>query len=153
MSIILKLATLAKEGIAIDIMREALPDKVTFPTEPIYEGDVLISTALSKTDSKIRNEQDENSWFNKCQKMEAAGILCGDRPLKFCDNKALSLTYLSLGTEVRRNFGSQEPTVENGQVSTMDLWDSLNNVLAKQRNIAFELYTFLTQKQLKREVV
>ena len=76
--IILKLAILAKEGILIDILREAPPDKVTFPLEPIYEEDMNKSTAKRERYHIIRNEQLENAWLNKCQKIEAAGILCAD---------------------------------------------------------------------------
>ena len=46
--IILKLAKLAKEEISIDNLREAPPDKVTLPPEPIHEEDVDHSTAQSK---------------------------------------------------------------------------------------------------------
>ena len=75
----------------------------------------------SERDRKFRNEQLENMWINKCQMNEAEGILRGDRPWRFCDTKAVSLTYLSLGTEGRRIFGSQEPTIQIDQISTMDL--------------------------------
>ena len=71
-------------------------------------------------------------------------MLCGDRPWKFCDNKAVSLTYLSLGIEGRRTFGSQEPTIQIDRISTKDLWGSLDQVFTKQRNITFDRYTFLT---------
>ena len=77
--ITLKLAILAKEGISIDTLREDPPDKITLPPEPIYEANVGNSTAQSETDCKTRNEQLKNTWLNRCQKIELAGILCGDR--------------------------------------------------------------------------
>ena len=105
--IMLKLAILAKEGISIDTLREDPPDKVTFPPEPIYEDNVEYSTTQSERDRKTRNDQLKNAWLNGCQKIELAEILCGDTPWKFSDNKAVSLTYLSLGMAGSRIFGSQ----------------------------------------------
>ena len=139
----------AKEGISINILQEASPDKVSFPPEHIYEENVDKSTAQSERDRRIHNEQIKNAWLNKCQKTKAAGILCGNRLWKFFDTKAVSLTYLSLGTEGRGIFGSQEPTIQIDQISTKDLWDSFINFFTRQRNITFDLYTFLTQTQLK----
>ena len=107
--IMLNLAIMAKEGISIDILLEDPPDKVTLPPEPIYEDDVENSTAQSERDRRVRNEQLKNSWLNRCQKIELVGILCGEKLWKYCDSKAVSLTYLSLGMEGRRIFGSQEP--------------------------------------------
>ena len=151
--IMLKLAILAKEGILIDTLREDQPDKVTFPLEPISETNVEKSTAQSERDRKTRNEQLKKTWLNMCQKVELAGILYSDKSGKFCDNKAVSLTYLSLGMEGRQKFGFQEPTIQIDRISTMDLWESLDQVFTKQRNITFDRYTFLTRKQLKGEPV
>ena len=39
------------------------------------------------------------------------------------------------------------------QISTKDLWDSLDNVFTEQTNITFDRYTTLRRKQLKREPV
>ena len=115
-----------------------------FHPEPIYEDNVENSTTQSERDRKTRNEQLKNAWLNRCQKIELARILCGDKPLKFCDNKAVSLTFLSLGMEGRRIFGSQEPNIQIDRVTTKDLWES--QVFTKQRNITFDRYTFLTRK-------
>ena len=81
-NIILKLAIFAKEGISIDILREAPPGKVNFPLEPIYEEDVDNSTLQREGDHKLCNAQLKNAGPNKCQKIEAAGISCADRPRK-----------------------------------------------------------------------
>ena len=102
---------------------------------------------------KIRNEQLKNSWLNRCQKIELIGKLCGRKPWKYCDNKAVSLKYLSLGMEGRRIFGSQEPNIQIDRVTKKDLWESLDRVFTKQRNITFDRYNFLTRKQLKGEPV
>ena len=151
--ILLKLAIMAKEGLSIDILLGDPPDKFTLPPEPIYEIDVENSTAQSERDRRIRNEQMKNSWLNHCQNIELVGILCGEKPWKYCDNKAVSLTYLSLGMEGRRIFGSQEPNIQIDRVTTKALWESLDRVFTKQRNITFDCYTFLTRKQMKGEPV
>ena len=88
----MRLAILSKEGILIYKLREAPPEKVTFPTEPIYQEDVDNSSAKSKRDCKIRNEQLKSAWLDKYNKMEAAGKFSSDRPWKFCDNKPISFT-------------------------------------------------------------
>ena len=106
--ITLKLAIMAKEGISIDNLLEDPPNRVTLPPETIYEDDVENSTAQSKRDRRIRNEQLKNLWLNRCQKIKLVGILCGEKSWKYCDSKAVSLTYLSLGMEGRRIFGSQD---------------------------------------------
>ena len=95
--IMLKSAIMAKEGISINILLEDPPDKVILPPEPIYEDNVENSTSQSERDRKIRNEQLKSSWLNFCQKIELVDIFCGEKPWKYCDNKAVSLTYLSLG--------------------------------------------------------
>ena len=144
---------MAKEGISIDILFEDPPDKIILPPEPIYEDNVENSTSQSERDRRIRNEQLKNSWLNRCQKIEFVGIMCGEKPWKYCDKKAVSLTYLSLGMEGRRVFGSREPNIQIDRVTTKDLWESLDRVFTKQRNITFDRYTFLTRKQLKGEPV
>ena len=151
--IMLKLAIMAKEGISIDILLEDPPDQVTLPPEPIYEDDVENSTAQSERDRRTRNEQRKNSWFKRCQIIELVGILCGEKPWKYCDSKAVSLTYLSLGMEGRQIFGSQEPSIQIDSVTTKVLWECLDRVFTKQRNITFDRYTFLTRKQMKGEPV
>ena len=80
---ILKLAIFAKEGISVDTLREAPPSKVYFPLEPISEEDVDNSTMQREGDHKLCNAQLKNAGPNKCQKIEAAGISCADRPWKF----------------------------------------------------------------------
>ena len=98
--IVLKLIRLANEGISIDMIREAKPDKVTPPPpELVYEEDVYNSTVQSERYRRIRDEPLKKAWLNKCQKIEATRILCGDRAWRFGDTKTVSLTCLSLGTE------------------------------------------------------
>ena len=55
--------------------------------------------------------------------------------------------------EGRQIFGSQKPTIQTDQIYTKDLWESLDKVFTKLRDITFDRYTFLTRKQLKGESV
>ena len=55
--------------------------------------------------------------------------------------------------EGRRIFGSQEPNIQIDRVTTKALWESLDRVFTKQRNITFDRYTFITRKQMKGEPV
>ena len=51
--------------------------------------------------------------------------------------------------EGRRLFGSQETSIQIDRVTTKVLWECLDRVFTKQRNITFDRYTFLTRKQMK----
>ena len=55
--------------------------------------------------------------------------------------------------EGRRIFGSQEANIQIDRLATKDLWESLDSVFTKQRNISFDRCTFLTREQLKGEPV
>ena len=55
--------------------------------------------------------------------------------------------------EGRQIFGSQEPSIQIDRVTTKVLWNCLDRVFTKQRNITFDRYTFLTRKQMKGEPV
>ena len=55
--------------------------------------------------------------------------------------------------EGRWIFGSHEPTIRIDQISTKDLWESLDIVFTNQRNIPCDRYSLLTRKQLKGEPV
>ena len=79
--------------------------------------------------------------------------MCAEKPWNYCDDNAVSLSYLSLGIEGRRIFGSQEPNIQIDWVTIKDLWESLDRVFTKQRNITFDRYTFLNGKQIKGEHV
>ena len=71
----------------------------------------------------------------------------------FGNTATVSLTYLSLGVEGRRIFGSQEPSIQIDRVTMKVLWECLDEVFTKQRNITFDRYTFLSRKQMKGEPV
>ena len=65
----LKLAILAKAGISVDILREALPGNVTFLREPIYKEHIDNSTAQSERDHRIKNEHLKNLWLKNAKRL------------------------------------------------------------------------------------
>ena len=99
-----KLALLAKEGIQIDNLQNDPPTAATYPSEPIYEEPVENHTQATETDRKIRNQQLKVIWQNRCKKIEEINILCGYKPWGICEQKLISLLFLSIGTEGRRIF-------------------------------------------------
>ena len=149
----LKLATLAREGIEVDLLLADPPINVILPPEPAYEDTVDNPTAQSERDRRTRNEQAKTAWKKQCQRIETIGILCGDKPWKLCDRKASSLMYLSLGMEGRRVFNSKNSTINLEAISTKNLWDILNTTFIRIHNITFDRYLFLTRKQQKGEPI
>ena len=122
-------------------------EHVILPPEPVYEDAVKNPTAQSERDRRTRNEQAKMARKNNCMRIEAIGVLCGDKPWKICDRKASSLMYLSLGTEGRRVFNSKNSTTNLDEISTRNLWDILNKTFIQVHNITFDRYLFLTRKQ------
>ena len=104
-----KLALLAKEGIQLDNLLNDPTPAVTYPTEPIYEEPVENHTQATERDRKVRNQQLKVNWQNRCKKIEEIGILCGDKPWGICEQKSISLLYLSIGTERRQILKSKHP--------------------------------------------
>ena len=94
----LKLAILAREGIIVNLLLVDPPEHVILPPEPTYEDADENPTAQSERVRRTRNEQVKTAWKNNCMRIEAIGVLCGEKPWKICDRKASSLMYLSLGT-------------------------------------------------------
>ena len=95
-----KLVILAKEGTAINTLREAPASRYMYHSLS-YKEIVENTTAQSYRDRRLKNEQIKNSWLSKCQRTEAARILSEDRPWKICHNEAVSLSYLNLAAEGR----------------------------------------------------
>ena len=140
----LKLAILAREGIVVDLLLADPPEHVILPPEPAYEEAVENPTTQSERDRRTRNEQAKTACRNHCQRIEAVGILCGDKPWQLCDRKASSLMYLSLETEGRRIYNSKNLIVDLDEISTKNLWDVLNKTIIRIHNITFDRYLFLT---------
>ena len=149
----LKLAIHAREGIVVDLFLADPPNYVVLPPEPAYEDAVENPTAQLERDRRTRNEQAKAAWKNHCLRIEAIGVLCGDKPWKICDRKACSLMYLNLRTEGRRGFNSKNSTVNLDKISTRNLGDILNKNFILVHNITFDRYLFLTRKQQKGEPI
>ena len=97
-----KLAILARENITLDTLLQLKPTMVRSPAKPKYETPIEDATNETKRERQIRNSQLKLQWDLKCQKITEAGVLCGERPWHICDQKCVSLLYLSIGTEGRR---------------------------------------------------
>ena len=147
----LKLSILAREGTVVDLLLADGQEHVILPPEPAYEEAVKNPTAQSERDRRNRNEQAKTAWKNHCQRNEALGVLCGDKPWQLCNRKASSLMYLSMGMERRRVFNPKNFTVILDEISTKNLWDVLNKTFIRIHKIIFDRYLFLTRKQQKGE--
>ena len=99
-----KLALLAKEGIQLKSLLNDPPTAENYPPGPTYEEPVENHTQATERDRKIRNQQLNMNWQKRCKKVDEIGILCGDKPWGNCEQKSISLLYLSIGTEGQRIF-------------------------------------------------
>ena len=97
-----KLAILAREYITLDTLLHPKPTTVQLPAEPKYETSIEDSTIETERDRQMRNSQLRLQVDLNCQKITEAGVLCGERPWNLCNQKCVSLLYLSIGTEGRR---------------------------------------------------
>ena len=91
----------------MDTLLQPKPIQVKLPVEPKYQMAIEDATEQTERDRQIRNSQLKLKWELKCQKITEAGILCGERPWSQCDQKCVSLLYLSIGTEIRRLFSHE----------------------------------------------
>ena len=148
-----KLALLAKEGIQLDTLLDDPPATVTYPPEPVYEEPVENHTQATERDRKVRNQQLKVNWQNRCKKVVEIGILCGDKPWGICEQKAISLLYLSIGTEGRRIFESKYPHFQIEKQPFKDLWQAMEDSFTKVRNITYDRFVFYSCKQQKGESV
>ena len=97
-----KLAIFARENITIDTLLQTKPTHVKLPLELKYETAIENANEYTERGRQIRKSQLKLQWEFKCQKITEAGILCGERPWTLCDQKCVSLLYLSIRTEGRR---------------------------------------------------
>ena len=148
-----KLALLAKEGIQLDTLLNDPPATVTYPPEPTYEAPVENHTQATERDRKVRNQQLKVNWQNRCAKIEEIGILCGDKPWGICEQKTISLLYLSIGTEGRRIFKSKYPHFQIEKQPFKDLWRAMEDSFTKVRNITYDRFVLYSCKQQKGESV
>ena len=148
-----KLALLAKEIIALDILLEPKPKNVQLQLEPIYRNTITGSSAQSERERLARNALLKMNWENWCQKQMDIGILCGDKPWAQADRKTVSMPYLSLVTEGRRIKCSRKPHLKMDILTTVEPWNIMEPTLIHHRNITFDRYMLLTTKQSKRECI
>ena len=126
---------------------------MTYPPEPTYEEPVKNHTQATERDRKVRNQQLKVNWQNRCKKVEEIGILCGDKPWGICEQKTISLLYLSIGTEGRRIFKSKYPHFQIENQPFRDLWRAMEDSFTKVRNITYDCFVFYSCKQQKGESV
>ena len=92
-------------------------------------------------------------WDLKLQKITKAGVLCGERPWHLCDQKCVSLLYLSIGTEGRRLLTQKFPHDNIYDFTTLKLWEMMEIAFIHPGNITFDHYVFFSRKQKKGETV
>ena len=129
------------------------PTTVRRPEEPKYEVAIEDATMKTERDRQIRNSQSKLQWELKCQKITEAGVLCGERPWNLCDQKCVSLLYLSIGIEGRRFLTQKFPHDNIYDLSTLKLWEMMEIAFIRPRNITFDWYVFFSRKQKKGETV
>ena len=126
---------------------------VRLPAEPKYEMPIEDATDETERARQIRNSQLKLQWDLKCQKITEAGILCGERPWHLCDQKSVSLLYLSIGTEGRRLLTQKFPHDNIYDLTTLKLWETVEIAFIRPINITFDRYVFFWRKQKKGETV
>ena len=142
-----KLALLAKEGIQLDNLLNDPPLTVTYPSELTYEDPVENHTQATERDRKVCNQQLKVNWQNRCKKVDEIGILCGDKPWEICEQKAISLLYLSIETEGRGIFKSKHPHFQIEKQPFRELWQAMEDSFTKVRNITYDRFVFYSCKQ------
>ena len=148
-----KLAILARENINIDTLLQPKPTTVRLPVEPKYEMPIEDTTEEAERERQIRNNQLKLQWELKCQKITEADILCGEHPWNLCDQKCVSLLYLSIGTEGRRLLTQKSPHDNIYDLTTLKLWKMMEIAFIRPGNITFDRYVFFSRKQKKGETV
>ena len=133
-----KLAILARENITIDTLLQPKPTTVRLPVEPKYEMPIEDTTDEAERERRIRNNQLKLQWELKCHKITKAGILCRERPWNLCDQKCVSLLYLSIGTEGRRLLTQKFPHDNIYDLTTLKLWEMMEIAFICPRNITFD---------------
>ena len=126
---------------------------MTYPPEPVYQEPVENHTQATERDRKVRNQQLKVNWQNRCKKVEEIGILCGDKPWGICEQKTISLVYLSIGTEGRQIFKSKYPHFQTEKQPFKDLWQAMEDSFTKVCNITYDPFVFYSCKQQKGESV
>ena len=92
--------------------------------------------------------------IEKSEKKTEASILCGGRsvPRTLCDQKSVSLLYLSIGPDGLLLLSQKFPNDNIYDLSTLKLWEMLEIAFIRPRNITFNYYVF-SQENKKGETV
>ena len=147
------LAILVRENITLDTLLQPKLTMVRLPAEPKYEMPTEDATHETERDRQIRNNQLKLQWDLKCHKITEAGVLCDERPWHLCDQKYVSLLYLSIGTEGRRLLTQKFPHDNIYYLTDLKLWEMMQIAFIRPRNITFDQYVFFSRKQKKGETV
>ena len=130
-----KLAILARENITLDTLLQPKPTMVRLPAEPKYEMPIEDATNETERDRQIRNSRLKLQWDLKCRNITEAGVLCGERSWHLCDQKCVSLLYLSIGTEGTRLLTQKFPHDNIYDLTTLKLWEMMEMAFIRPRNI------------------
>ena len=79
--------------------------------------------------------------------------MCGDKPRGICEQKSISLLYLSIGTEGRRIFKCKHPHFQIEKQPFKELWQAKEDSFTKVRNITYDRFVFCSCRQQKGESV
>ena len=111
-----KLALLAKESLALDILLETKPEAVQLPVEPIYENTITGSSAQSERERLARNAQLKMNRENRCQKQIELVIMRGDKPWAQADPKNSINAISQFGHRGKADYLQREPASQNGHI-------------------------------------
>ena len=79
-----------------------------------------------------KNQKGAEHLVEQMPNIEAAGILCGDRPCTICDSKAVSLSYSILDAEGNILFPIAKVEITKGlytvRFSYLICWMAISNV-------------------------
>ena len=89
----------------------------------------------------------------KMSKDNRSGNTMRERPWILCDQKCVSLLYLSIGTEGRRLLTQKFPHDNIYDLTTLKVWEMMEIAFIRPRNITFDRYVFFSRKQKKGETV
>ena len=148
-----ELAILARENKTLDMLLQPKPTNFRLPVEPKNELPIKDATEDTERDRQIRNNQLKLQWESKCQKITEADVLCRERPRHLCDQKCVSLLYLSIGTEGRSPLTQKFPLHNIYKFTTLKLWEMMEIAFIRPSNITYDRFAFFSRKQRKGETV
>ena len=79
--------------------------------------------------------------------------MCGDKPWGICEQKSISLLFLSIGSEGRPVFTSKHPHFQIEKEPFKKIWQAMEDSFKKVRNITYYRFVFYSCKQQKGQSV